>query len=121
MIINNTYIRMYLCTYPYKYIGPSGAYGTCDSGSVYYPCCDEKRYIHICMLNIRTGPEIAVCHLPLSTYMYNTTKVTSLFDVCMLGTYIRENGRQQHTDPVTLLSHDSSHVLYTCSPFMVFQ
>ena len=35
---------------------------------------------------IRTGPEIAVCHLPLSTYMYNTTKVTSLFDVSMLGT-----------------------------------
>ena len=43
-------------------------------------------YIHICILNICTGPEIAVCHLPLSTYMYNTTKVTFLFDVSMLGT-----------------------------------
>ena len=52
-----------------------------------HPCCDKKRYIHICILNIRTGPEIAVCHVPLSTYMYNTTKVTSLFDVCMLGMF----------------------------------
>ena len=62
--------------------------------NMYYSCCDEKRYVYkyiiilyVCILNIRPGPEIAVCHLPLSTYMYNTTKVTSLFDVCMLDVF----------------------------------
>ena len=81
-----------------------------------------RRGIYIlCILNIRTGPEIAVCHLPLSTYMYNTTKVTSLFDVSMSDIYIRENGRQQHTDHASDTGFTCQLSCTNCSPFIVFQ